>query len=710
MEKLFEDLNSAQIEAVKTTEGPVMAIAGAGSGKTRVLTRRMAHLIFNLGVDPDRILAITFTNKAATEMKDRIVALHQVPRRAMWVSTFHSMCARILREHIDKLGYDKHFQILDDDDTTQMIKVLLKTLNIDAKMFKPRSLKNYLMDLKSDPEAIEDYEDPLKGVLKQLLPLYQRQLKDSNLVDFEDLLLLTIELLKTHRVVRSYYQSLFQYVMVDEFQDTNDVQYRLVKLLVNKNENIFIVGDEDQSIYAFRGANIANIRKFENDYPKVKRILLEQNYRSTNTILKAANNVISSNKHRIVKNLYSTHGDGDPIVFFKGYTYRDETEYVSETIRRLTHQGYRYEDIAVLYRANATSRPFEDTFLQKNIPYQVVGNLSFFKRKEIKDMVAYMRLIINPDDNYSFRRIVNEPRRGIGNKTLDRLSAFSAEEDESMFALIDHKDNPLGNAAIGKLKLFKQMVLSLREAIEQLDFNTFMDLIIEKTGYKDMLQFDDMGAVRYENILELKTMLQENERAFKDADKIEVLTYVLEDIALKSQEDETKDSNVVTLMTLHGAKGLEFRAVFVVACEQGMFPLFRSMESTKALEEERRLMYVGMTRAKEKLFITNAKQRQLYGSPVMHTDSQFITEIGPDYLKLEGLNKAVSQSFSQSARPRKPVMETVENALQKGDKIEHKTFGRGVVINVVKEQCVIAFGKEYGIKTLLKDHAALKKV
>ena len=710
MENLFKDLNEAQLDAVKSTEGPVMVIAGAGSGKTRVLTRRMAHLIFNLKVEPNRICAITFTNKAANEMKDRIAAIHKIPRHTMWVSTFHSMCARILREHIDKLGYDKHFQILDDDDTTQMIKVLLKHLNYDSKMFKPRSLKNYVMELKANPEAIEAYQDPLRGVLRQLLPAYQDALRNSNLVDFEDLLLLTIELLAKHKEVRGYYQSLFRYIMVDEFQDTNNVQYQLVRLLVNKSENIFIVGDEDQSIYAFRGANIDNIRKFEADFPQVKRVLLEQNYRSTNVILKAANNVISGNKKRIVKNLFSTRAEGTPVHFFKGMTYRDETEYVSETIRRMVHQGYRYEDIAVLYRANATSRPFEETFLQKNIPYQVVGNLSFFKRKEIKDIVAYMRLIINPDDNYSFRRVVNEPKRGIGNKTVETLAAFSEAEDESMFALIDHEKNPLGKSTLGKLKLFKQLILNLRETLNSKDFNDFMDAIIVETGYKSMLEFDEMGPVRYENLLELKTMLKENEEAFQSADKIEVLTYVLEDIALKSQEDDNKDTNVVTLMTLHGAKGLEFKAVFIVACEQGMFPLFRSMESPKDLEEERRLMYVGMTRAKEKLFITNAKQRQLYGDYVMHMDSQFINEIGIENMKLEGLNKAVYQEYRKPVRRSLEPAEKVQNDLQKGDKITHKAFGAGVVINVVKDQCVIAFGKEHGIKTLLKDHAAIKKV
>ncbi len=710
MNALFDKLNSAQLDAVKSTEGPVMAIAGAGSGKTRVLTRRMAHLIYNVGVPPHHVLAITFTNKAANEMKSRIAERLNIPTDTLWVSTFHSMCARILRTHIEKLGYERHFQIVDDDDSTQMVKMLLRDMNLDVKLVKPRTLKNHVQKIKAHPELLEDYKEPVRGYLEKIVPAYQRQLKRNNLVDFEDLLLLTIDLFKQHDEVRKYYHEQFQYVLVDEFQDTNDVQYELIRLLVGAHRNLFIVGDEDQSIYAFRGANIENIRRFTTDYPDAKRVLLEENYRSTNTILKAANDVISHNKSRIEKTLYSTKGEGEPIVWFKGYTYRDETEFVAETIRRLVHQGYRYEDIAVLYRANNTSRVFEETMMQKQIPYQVVGNTSFFKRKEIKDMVAYLRLILNPDDNYSFARIVNEPRRGIGQKTVDMLQAFAATEDASMFSRIDDAQTPLKKAATGKLKRFKELITDLRKALENVDFNTFMDTLVEKTGYKEMLQYDDMGDVRLENVMELKTMIAETQNAYRDNDKIDVLTQVLEDIALKSQEDERKDTNVVTLMTLHAAKGLEFRAVFIVALEQGMFPLARSFDSPAELEEERRLMYVGMTRAKEKLFFTSAQQRHLYGEPTSNPDSVFIHEIRDELIRVEGLNKAVTRSYTRPVRTAPPRDADHENDINKGDKINHSVFGRGVVVNVTQDQCVIAFNKDHGIKTLLKNHPSIKKV
>ncbi len=710
MNALFEKLNPAQLDAVKSTEGPVMAIAGAGSGKTRVLTRRMAHLIYNVGVPPHHVLAITFTNKAADEMKSRIAELLRIPTDSMWVSTFHSMCARILRTHIEKLGYERHFQIVDDDDSTQMVKLLLREMNIDVKLVKPRTLKNHVLKVKAHPDLIDDYREPVRGYLEKIVPAYQYQLKRNNLVDFEDLLLLTIELFKHHKDVRKQYHEQFQYVLVDEFQDTNDIQYELIRLLVGDHENLFIVGDEDQSIYAFRGANIENIRRFTTDFPNADRVLLEENYRSTNTILKAANDVISHNQNRIEKTLYSAKGDGERIVWFKGYGARDETEFVGEMIRRLIHQGYRYEEIAVLYRANNTSRLFEETLMQKQIPYQVVGNTSFFKRKEIKDMVAYLRLILNPDDNYSFMRVVNEPRRGIGQKTVETLRAFAGEEEESMFALIEHPKNPLPTAAKGKLTRFKNLILDLRKRLEDDDFNTFMDRLVEKTGYKEMLTYDDMGDVRLENVMELKSMIAETQNSYRESDKIDVLTQVLEDIALKSQEDERKDTNVVTLMTMHAAKGLEFRAVFIVALEQGMFPIARSFDNPADLEEERRLMYVGMTRAKEKLFFTSAQQRHLYGEPTSNPDSVFIHEINEKYIRKEGLHDTTSQSFTRPVPHALKTDSTHENDIAKGDKIDHTVFGRGVVVSVTGDQCVIAFNKNHGIKTLLKNHPSIKKV
>jgi len=720
VEKLLDNLNEMQQKAVLTTEGPVMAIAGAGSGKTSVLTRRIAHLILNLGIPNENILAITFTNKAAQEMKDRIGSLLNISTRMMWISTFHSMCARILREHSELLGYEKHFQIIDDDDTLQMVKSIMKQENMDIKIVNPNHIKSHLLNVKQDPNLIEAYQAPIKDYLRKIYPIYQKRLKENNLMDFEDLLLLTIRLLNENEAVKKHYNAMFQYVLVDEFQDTNNVQYQLIKLLVNQNQNVFIVGDEDQSIYAFRGANIQNIKHFERDFNDVETILLEQNYRSTNTILKAANQVIRGNKSRIKKNLYSTKGDGEKITFFKAYGGRDEVEYVAETIRGLNREGFSFQDIAVLYRANSMSRLFEEVFMQKQLPYRIYGNTSFFKRKEIKDMVAYLRLIINPHDNFAYMRVVNEPKRGIGGKTMDTLSVAASEADVSLYDMVGDVNNPLGAGPKKKLLAFNALIDTLSDHFDQLDFNQFMDDLLNRSGYFEALKSDDKGDVRYENILELKTMLKESEKIYLEANKRELLMYVLEDISLKSQEDQDADYEGVTLMTLHAAKGLEFRAVFIVGAEQGIFPMHRSMDDPKEIEEERRLMYVGITRAEERLFLTNAKQRQHYGDMVMHPDSMFIKEIDPELLNLEGLNREREQTSKryqrdyQSTKVFKAKQANLKsyqaNDLNKGDKVEHKVFGLGVVVSVVKDQCVIAFSKEHGLKTLMKDHPAIKKV
>ncbi len=716
MKSIFDNLNAQQLEAVKSVKGPVMAIAGAGSGKTRVLTRRIAHLIFHHQVSSEAILAITFTNKAANEMKNRIYHLLGIQTRPMWVSTFHSMCARILRDHIEFLGYDRRFQIIDDEDTTQLIKVITKRLGLDPKMISPKRLKPHIMNIKYDPSILSDYDEPLRSYLESIFPAYQTHLKKNNLLDFEDLLVLTIQLLKEHKAVRDYYHKQFEYVLVDEFQDTNNVQYALIKLLTNASQNIFIVGDEDQSIYAFRGSNIENIRSFKRDYPLTKQILLEQNYRSTNTILKAANQVIKGNRHRIEKNLFSTKGEGEAIVFYKGYTYRDEAEYVAQMIQQLVYKGYRYEDIAILYRANNTSRVFEDTLLKKHVPYQVVGNLSFFKRKEIKDMVAYLRLVVNPHDGYSYIRVVNEPKRGIGAKTIERLDAFASLEQLSLFDAVNEKDNPLSKRAVDKLKAFNATILALQKRLEVEDFPRFIESLVELTEYDKMLMDDEMGEVRYENIMELKNSLLEAQKNYPDKDKIDILTQILEDIALKSQEDEQKDSNVVTMMTLHAAKGLEFKVVFIVALEQGLFPLHQTMSDPKELEEERRLMYVGMTRTMERLFLTNAQERLVFGTYERQMDSLFIREIHPSLLQYEGLNKVMKKpentqrmTFSQpEVKFSKPVSSNTE--YRPGDKVNHSVFGKGVVVQVLGKQCKIAFDHNHGVKTLLADHPALKKV
>ncbi len=717
MDNLFEGLNEQQIEAIKTTDGPVMAIAGAGSGKTNVLTKRIAYLIDTLGIPLNNILAITFTNKAANEMKSRIGDLLNVSTRGMWVSTFHAMCARILRRDIHQIGYDKNFQIIDDDDVTQLVKSLQRDLGISTKAADPRKVKNHVLKAKHDPSYLSNLNMPFRGYVERVFDAYQTKLKNNNLVDFEDLLVLTLKLLKTNDELRREYQRQFQYILVDEFQDTNNAQYQLIKLLSNEQQNVFIVGDEDQSIYAFRGANIENINRFTRDFEGVKTILLEENYRSTNTILKAANNVIKGNKNRIEKNLFSTKGEGDKIILYKGYSPRDEVDYVINAIKRLNKEGFEYSDIGVLYRTNAISRVFEEGFMQQRLPYRIVGNTSFFKRKEIKDIVAYLRLIVNPHDDYSFERVVNEPKRGIGAKTMEKIKIYADDRGSSLYDAIDVDDCPVSQRARPKLKAFKALIDSMVQTLDKHNFNTLIDDLLIESGYKRALEDDEKGDVRFENIQELKTMLSESESVYESDDKVTLLTYVLEDIALKSSEDDADDEDAVTLMTLHSAKGLEFRAVFLVSAEQGLFPLNRSLNDPKELEEERRLMYVGITRAKERLFVTNAKERNHYGEFVANPDSMFIREIDEALIHPEGLaskmraqEKTYKQDASRKRKAFKPSKPSHENAITQGDKIMHKVFGKGVVVSVTTDQCKIAFSKEHGIKTLMKDHPAIKKL
>lgn len=721
MYDLLNGLNEQQKEAVLTTEGPVMAIAGAGSGKTSVLTKRIAHLIYDKNVPIENILAITFTNKAAAEMKSRIYDEISIFSRKMWISTFHSMCARILREHIELLGYDKQFQIIDDDDTKQLVKNLLKKQDVDIKLFTPKSVRNLVQKVKQDANFIDGIEQPLKDVVSTTARMYTDYMYDSNLLDFDDLLLLTIRLLKEQNHIREYYHKLFQYILVDEFQDTNDVQYDLVRLLVNENENVFIVGDEDQSIYAFRGANIKNIQRFKKDFSHPRVILLEQNYRSTNKILNAANTIIKNNKTRIPKNLFSTKGDGENIIYYKGPTARDEVEYIALAIRKLVRKGYTFNDMAILYRANSTSRQYEEIFMQKQIPYRLFGNTSFFKRKEIKDIAAYMRFLINPDDLYSFTRIISTPRRGIGPKTIDKVFEYGETNGVPLSQALEDSSQYLSPRQVNLVQGFLNEIKMCQKALEENPLEDIIDTLLDKTGYLEMLKQDDKGDVRYENILELKTLLNESKTTYEEMSKHEQLSFVLEDIALKSEETKEDVEDGVTLCTLHAAKGLEFKVVFIVALETGMFPLYQSLDSLKELEEERRLMYVGVTRAKEMLFLTNAAVRQTYGQINQNADSPFLREIPEELLSYEGLVQPKKQFTSltkekqinmrnQFVAKRKKNLESYSsNDLNKGDKITHAKFGDGIVISVADKQCVIAFSQAVGIKKLLKDHPSIKK-
>jgi len=722
MNDILIGLNEKQKEAVLHTEGPVMAIAGAGSGKTSVLTKRIAYLILEKNVHPNNILAITFTNKAANEMKARVRELLGINTYNMWISTFHAMGAKILREYIERLGYSKNFQIIDDDDTQQLVKNLMKKQNIDTKLYNPKLVRNFVLKMKFDETIIDTIEAPVNEIVASIYKQYQAYLLDSNLVDFEDLLLLTIKLLRQEKDVREYFNKQFQYILVDEFQDTNNVQYQLIKLLVNENRNLFIVGDEDQSIYAFRGANIENINKFKKDFKEYHLILLEQNYRSTNTILEAANSIIKNNSTRIPKQLFSTKGKGEVITHYKGVTARDEVEYIGLKIMNLVRRGYEYNDFAILYRANNTSRMFEDVFLQKQIPYRIFGNTSFFKRKEIKDFTSYLRFVLNNDDAFSFLRVISAPRRGIGPTTIEKIINYAADHEITFSDALKHSPTYLGKNVANKLSEFMELMSDFRTQLDEMPFTDFVDYVLDKSGYIEMLRSDDKGDVRYENLLEFKTILAENNEIYGELSKEEMLTFILEDISLKSDETKEDVENGVTLMTLHSAKGLEFRVVFIVGLEMGMFPLARAFGDRFEFEEERRLMYVGVTRAKEKLYLTNADTRQTYGETLRNPDSKFIEEIPVQLIEKEGYSVAINRSKNVNDVYRKPELKRQimqkrkslldsdsKNDLNKGDKIIHKVFGEGIVVSVAGDNCVIAFSVPHGIKTLLKDHPAIQK-
>ena len=711
-------LNENQRQAVLFTEGPLMVIAGAGSGKTTVLTERIAHLIHEVGVPKENILAITFTNKAAGEMKSRLQRILQTSTFDMWISTFHAMGVKILRMFGDRIGIDKHFQIIDDEDVTQLIKALIKETNLSLETIKPKQLKNHIMMLKSEQKTLLDYEYPLKDALEVVYPLYQARLKKNHLLDFEDLINRVIELLKKEADVKHHFNQMFQYVLVDEFQDTNHRQYELIKLLVGDHRNVFIVGDEDQSIYAFRGANILNIKKFIEDF-QPESIILDENYRSTQTILNAANQIIKGNKNRIEKNLFSRSRQGEKIVFFKGQNNFDETQFVVDQIKAHHDEGIPYESMAILYRANATSRSFEQGLSGRQIPYRIIGNLSFYKRKEIKDIIAYLRLMMNPYDDVSFERIINEPKRGLGDKTIEAFKRFAIEHDLSYYEALTHDSN-ISPKANKTFLDFHHTIEHLKTYFSENPFYLFVEEWLEKTGYQTMLNTDPLGEMRKENILELVGYFEEVRKMYVDLSKTETLMAMLEDIALRSAEDENKTDQGVSLMTLHGAKGLEFDVVFMVALEQGMFPLRQTLESTFELEEERRLMYVGITRAKKHLYLTNVSERFIHGEYQHLLNSQFIEAIDPEILELKGHHQAIfktTQRIEHEYRETKlfkakkqAYLERTENDLSHGDKVIHTTFGEGVVIRVENDQCQIAFDKRFGIKTLMKDHPAIKKV
>ncbi len=709
--QILDGLNDAQREAVLTTEGPVMVMAGAGSGKTRVLTRRIAHLILDLGVYPSRILALTFTNKAAREMKERVGSLVNTQTKNMWVSTFHSFCARFLRLEISHLSeYTNEFQIIDDDETDKIIRSIIKDLGYDPKDFKSKEFAKYISEEKNLGYAsISSHDKSKLSLFNQIRDTYQKRLIEQNLLDFDDLICVSLKILKEFLDVRLRYQEKFRYILVDEFQDTNTTQYELIKLLANSDENVFVVGDEDQSIYSFRGARVENVLKFRQEFKDCKLILLEENYRSTNNILNIANNVISNNKSRIVKNLFTSNKTAIKPKYFEAESSYDEERYIVNQIKELLRQGYEYKDFAIMYRSNYLSRSLEETLNKFSLPYELYGGVSFFQRKEIKDICAYLRLIINHNDDYSFERIVNEPKRKIGPAMIEKLKEIKNNFNVSLFESINFISTS-GNG-YNNLVDFKFCILELEEYLFDPANSTIsiIDEILERTGYKKMLkESGEDGEDRLDNVLELKSHIKQYEIDYSEMSRRELFEFMLQNMTLMTDMDnKDPNSDRIKLMTYHQAKGLEFKVVFMIALEEGIFPNANVIDEGE-IEEERRICYVGITRAKERLYLTYSQNRFLFGHKEMHQISRFIREMGFENLERDGIIKNTIPLTKQAPEPVKA--EPIVNDLAVGDNIEHTSYGVGRVVEIKGKIATVAFPLPTGIKKLMKDHPSIKKV
>lgn len=725
--RIFDQLNERQSEAVRIVSGPVMAVAGAGSGKTRVLTRRIAYLIEEVGIPSNNILAITFTNRAAEEMRNRVFSLIDLPLKGIWISTFHAMGAKILRSDIHHLGYKNDFQIIDDDDAEIITKNILKDLNYDTKKFNPKSFAGMVEDAKADPLVLTLHQEPVKTILNQVYERYTDYLKRNNLVDFQDLLVLLIKLFRQEPHILKKYQDWFKYILVDEFQDTNDIQYEIVYLLSKEHHNLFIVGDEDQSIYAFRGSNIQNIRKFMKDFPEHQTVILNQNYRSVTNILSAANSVIKMNRNRIPKDLFSTLGAGEKVVHFKGESDEEEAYFIYTKIKSLNKEGISYKDMAIFYRNNSMSRRFEDILLKYNIPYKVIGNTSFYKRKEIKDVIAYLHLLVNLGDDFAFERIYNEPKRGVGNVSFQKMKEFAEASNLRMMDIISESEPFLSKLAFSRLMKLKEDMLEIQKQLEERNLLDTYDLILEKSGYLAMLKDTEASSEkqfeserRIENLEEFKTLLLEKIKGYdKEVSNYEKLIDILEDLSLREETEallEQKD--YVSLMTIHSAKGLEFKVVFVTCLEQTLFPSNQSLFEKADVEEERRLFYVALTRAKEYAFLTNSRSRYMYGRYMENLDSQFLNELDDSVVEKLGLSRPKEIRVERpKSRPETPINPAIQENYSKvdlhlsiGDRIKHKVFGEGVVVAIQGDKATIAFQKEVGIKILMKDHPSIEKI
>lgn len=725
MNALVKNMNSEQSEAVRTTEGPLLIMAGAGSGKTRVLTHRIAYLLDEKDVSPYNILAITFTNKAAKEMKARVEHLVGEEAQVIWMSTFHSMCVRILRRDADRIGIERNFTIIDPTDQKSVIKDVLKSENIDSKRFEPRMFIGAISNLKNELKTPEDAQKEANDFHSQMVATvykgYQRQLSRNEALDFDDLIMTTINLFERVPETLEYYQNKFQYIHVDEYQDTNKAQYTLVKLLANKFKNLCVVGDSDQSIYGWRGADIQNILSFEEDYPEAKTIFLEQNYRSTKNILNAANEVIKHNSERKPKGLWTANSGGDKIQYYEAMTERDEAEYVVKEIMKHQRGGKKYSEMAILYRTNAQSRVLEETFMKSNIPYTMVGGQKFYDRKEIKDLLSYLRVIANSNDDISLQRIINVPKRGIGPSSVEKIQTYALQNNISMFdALAEVDFIGLSKKVTQECISFYEMIQNLIKEQEFLEISEIVDEVLQKSGYKDMLDREQSieSRSRLENLDEFMSVPKDYEEntPLEEQSLINFLT----DLSLVADIDEADTQNGVTLMTMHSAKGLEFPIVFIMGMEESLFPHIRAIKSEDdhEMEEERRICYVAITRAEELLYITNATTRMLFGRSQSNMPSRFLKEIPEDLLdshtgqKRQTISPKSQHKRGFSKRTTSTKKQSSSSDWKVGDKVMHKAWGEGMVSNVNEKNGSVELDiifKSEGPKRLLAQFAPITK-
>lgn len=690
----LDDLNEMQKKAVEITEGPLLVLAGAGSGKTKVLTTRIAYLILEKGIAPTSILAITFTNKAATEMKERVVRMLGPMGYQIQISTFHSFGFLVLREHYEALSYDKNFTILDSEDTLTVIKKIIKDMDLDSKQYNPRAVRSKISGAKNMLMTPSEYEKyavtEFEKMVVQIYAKYEAKLKNNNSLDFDDLLMLPITLFRLYPNILQEYQERFSYVLIDEYQDTNEAQYLFAKMISKKYQNICVVGDENQSIYSFRGSNYQNILNFEKDYQNAKVVLLEKNYRSTQTILNAANSVIGHNTQRKDKKLWTDNDIGEKIHYHRLSSEKEEALMIVNETQKLLQKGVCKEDIAILYRTNAQSRILEEAMLKNNIPYKIIGSFYFYNRKEIKDLIAYLKVLYNPKDDVNLMRIINVPKRGIGMKSVTKLSNLALLQNTSMYESIES----------GKEQEFKNVIEKINTQRESLSLTELIDLVLEETGMREELLSEKTieAEVRLENLEEFKSIT----KTFEENHGIISLESFLEEISLVSDVEEYKNNtDVVTLMTVHAAKGLEFDYVFLAGLEEGIFPHMNSLMSLEDIEEERRLCYVAITRARKELWISNARKRMLFGNESINPPSRFIEEIDSSYLNVAEVEESTGNfSFAIDTKA----------TYQAGDTILHDSFGEGVIVHVDQTILTVAFPHPVGIKKLMKGHPSIRKV